>query len=479
MVKGSFAARRAALVSCALILASWANISAAQSAAPPLLPLTPTCTPTFGFTCPAPADGTTAVTVVTPITSTPNGDGTSTFIGQRQISYDGRLYVGGIVTSSSTNPFLSAALLQSQNSSGAVNVRGSTSYLETINARTVPFGGPPALVANPGMSYSLSSLALSQLDVNYDISDFEYANGDIGRYTLTTIDGTAITDNGTALTGSFTRTGTAIEFGTITGRASVSGTTGPVPFAEYLGTSAAVAPLVLSINTTETVTTRLDETGLVTPTVTVTDGIELNGSKITGLADGTAATDAVNRGQLDAEANARIAGDAALQAAVTTEAGLRASEDTAIRTALTTEATTRANADLQLNQRIATEEAARASLATSISAETAARIAADNALTTSINGLGTRVGALEARVGKIENKIDGSTAVAVAMGGSAFLPDMKFNLTGNVGTYGGEQAGSLQIGALVSDHVAVNAGVAKGFTKSGKTAGRVGFTFGW
>ena len=41
-------------------------------------------------------------------------------------------------------------------------------------------------------------------------------------------------------------------------------------------------------------TTRLDETGLSTPKVEVTQGIEMNGSKITGLAAGTAATDAVN-----------------------------------------------------------------------------------------------------------------------------------------------------------------------------------------
>jgi len=72
-----------------------------------------------------------------------------------------------------------------------------------------------------------------------------------------------------------------------------------------------------------------------------------------------------------------------------------------------------------------------------------------------------------------------STAIAVAMGGATFLPGMKFNLTANVATYDGAHAGSLQIGALVSDHVAVNAGVATGFNRRGKTAGRVGVTFGW
>ena len=65
------------------------------------------------------------------------------------------------------------------------------------------------------------------------------------------------------------------------------------------------------------------------------------------------------------------------------------------------------------------------------------------------------------------------------MSGNAFLPDMKFNLTANVATYDGAHAGALQMGALVSRHVAVNAGVATGFNRGGKTAARAGVTLGW
>jgi len=65
------------------------------------------------------------------------------------------------------------------------------------------------------------------------------------------------------------------------------------------------------------------------------------------------------------------------------------------------------------------------------------------------------------------------------MSGSTFLPGVHFNLTANVATYNGAQAGSIQVGYLVSPHVAFNAGVATGFNKGGKTAGRVGVTFGW
>ena len=95
------------------------------------------------------------------------------------------------------------------------------------------------------------------------------------------------------------------------------------------------------------------------------------------------------------------------------------------------------------------------------------------------NQLSGRVDAIDTRLDRFDNRLASSTAVAVAMGGATFLPDMKFNLTANMGTYDGAHAGAIQLGALVSRHVAVNAGVATGFNKNGKSAGRVGLTVGW
>lgn len=80
---------------------------------------------------------------------------------------------------------------------------------------------------------------------------------------------------------------------------------------------------------------------------------------------------------------------------------------------------------------------------------------------------------------RFDDEIDGSTAVAIAMSGNAFLPNKKVNVTSNMGFYNGALAGSLQIGVLVSEKVAVNAGIATGFNKGGKTGGRVGVSFGW
>jgi len=79
----------------------------------------------------------------------------------------------------------------------------------------------------------------------------------------------------------------------------------------------------------------------------------------------------------------------------------------------------------------------------------------------------------------VDDRAAAGTAAAVALSGGMFLPGKSFNLTGNVGAYRGAVAGALQIGALVSDMVAVNAGLAHGFNKGGKTALRAGFTLGF
>jgi hypothetical protein len=301
-------------------------------------------------------------------------------------------------------------------------------------------------------------------------------------FSVASADPTAIVGNGVALSGSFSGTSGsgAIQFGRIGGTANLVNGPARSSYPAGLGQNVALlSAFALQYNPEVQLTTQLDENGLIAPTVTVTDGIEMNGSKITGLADGTAPTDAVNKGQLDAEASARQTADAALAADLASEATTRANADTALQGSIASEATLRANADLQINQRIATEEANRAALGASLLNESNARIAGDLALSNQLGALGSRVTTLEGRVDQLDEKVSSSTAIAVAMGGATFLPDMKFNLTANVGTYDGAHAGSLQIGALVSDHVAINAGVATGFNKNGKTAGRVGVTFGW
>ena len=79
----------------------------------------------------------------------------------------------------------------------------------------------------------------------------------------------------------------------------------------------------------------------------------------------------------------------------------------------------------------------------------------------------------------LKKRSEAGTAVAVAMSGGVFLPNKRFNVTANIGTYKGESAISGQLGILVSDNVALNAGVATSFNSYGGTAARGGVTFGF
>ena len=116
---------------------------------------------------------------------------------------------------------------------------------------------------------------------------------------------------------------------------------------------------------------------------------------------------------------------------------------------------------------------------TRLTGEENARLAADTALGGRIDALGTRVGALETRVDKLNDKVNSSTATAIALGGNGFLPDMKFNLSGNVATYQGAQAIALSFGYRVNNNFALTAAAGGGLNKGGKVGGRVGFIFGW
>ncbi len=96
-----------------------------------------------------------------------------------------------------------------------------------------------------------------------------------------------------------------------------------------------------------------------------------------------------------------------------------------------------------------------------------------------LSGLEAMDEILAGRIGDVDDRSRSGTAVAIAMGGAAFLPDKRFNLTGNVGTYRGAWAGAMNFGAMVGSNAAINAGVGAGFNKKGKVGARVGFTLGF
>jgi hypothetical protein len=122
-----------------------------------------------------------------------------------------------------------------------------------------------------------------------------------------------------------------------------------------------------------------------------------------------------------------------------------------------------------------------------ISAETTARIAADTAETNArIAGdaalrtdLTAETNARVAANRELRDRIASSTATAIALGGTAILPDTNFTLAGNVGFYQGAQAVALNAAARVGPHTYVTAAGGGGLNKHGEFGGRVGFVFGF
>lgn len=181
--------------------------------------------------------------------------------------------------------------------------------------------------------------------------------------------------------------------------------------------------------------------------------VNFSGNIVHGVGTGVAATDAVNVGQLNAATSGVAANITALQSTTATH---------------TTQIT-------NLQTGLATTNATVASQGTQI----ATLQAADAMLDTRVGALEGITANLDSRFNDVADRSDSGTAAAVALSGAMFLPGKTFNLTGNVASYRGAHAGALQFGALVSDNAAVNAGIAHGFNKGGKTAMRAGFTLGW
>lgn len=501
MVHRNKSFRRACLFGSVAGLALGTQPALAQDVTPQV-PLSDFCTPQSGSFCTDPVKGTRSIKIIKPavVTSVPGGQ---RFVGESEITFDGQLQVdGAALDGSGVFPSLLLPAFNDQ-----LNVQVSTNYNVAYDG-TDYFFGPGQIIYDPSTKFTVNSLVTKSIGVDLKSDAFTFADGSVGKLRLAAIDPTAIVNDATVLSGKYSSTDGKIVYGTISGQARIVKNPAPIALGNPSGgTSEFLSPFALALDVTSTVQTQLDETGLITPKIAVSQGIEMNGSKITGLAAGTQANDAVNFSQLQAEASqraalgtalqtetaARTAGDQALANQLQVEAARRAAlaaalrEENVARTTadqvlagqLQNESAVRAAADQTLTRQIQSEAAKRAALGESLLEETRARVAGDMALSNQLGALESRVSSLTSRIDRQDAKIASSTAIAVAMGGAVFLPGMKYNLTANVGTYQGAHAGSIQIGALVSPHVAVNAGVATGFNKGGKTAGRVGFTLGW
>ncbi|MGB3846924.1 MAG: hypothetical protein WA940_13725, partial [Sphingopyxis sp.] len=174
--------------------------------------------------------------------------------------------------------------------------------------------------ANIGELFGINGMTslVRSIDVNLGETEFEdEQNGVLYVASLSTPDPTAISNNSVNFEGRFHGTGSKIIFGKIDGVARLIAAPAGAP-SSFVGTESPLldengdpvgiylSPFALSYDITPVISTQLDENGLITPKVEVTDGIEMNGSRITGLTAGVDATDAVNKAQLDAAVTGAI-----------------------------------------------------------------------------------------------------------------------------------------------------------------------------
>lgn len=115
-------------------------------------------------------------------------------------------------------------------------------------------------------------------------------------------------------------------------------------------------------------------------------------------------------------------------------------------------------------------------LGAGVAATDAVNLGQLNAAVTTING---QITSLSSLVEANRKRSDAGIATAVALSGGTFLPNKRFNLTANLGGYRDEVAVSAQVGILVSENVAINAGVATALHSYGGTSYRGGVTFGF
>lgn len=211
----------------------------------------------------------------------------------------GSAYYGPVV---STSGDLSYLQFNPDYQSGLQGIQISASGSYNVSGDVLSVA--PFAPANPARSnYASSDLVISNQTINVDsiyLNSRGYFTDNEGvTYDAKFSSSGVVSGNATDVTGTFSHNaeGDALVFGKISGTAEVVASSSPISDANG---REAISPYQMNLSLSTQVTTKLDENGLITPTVAVTDGIEMGGSKITNLAAGSQAGDAVNYEQLSA-----------------------------------------------------------------------------------------------------------------------------------------------------------------------------------
>lgn len=306
------------LLSSAAVVAGFVAMpAAAQEITRPTVPLSDTnCNFPSALFLPGglftPACTTTGTRTATPgpMTVDPFAPTASRVTGNVAVTYSGDLIVDGFpVTFPAQAPFQFDASTLIDNFSQTVNV--TSSYTGVYANTVLPNSILPDVLAGRAAyfpDYVNMSTTVNSITVDADGTATDVATGRNYAYTLSApAPTTIIGGNSVALTGGFNSSDNGvIQMGTITGSAILKSgratTPSSFPFdANGNPTGGWSSPYQLEYNITAAeIKTQLDVNGLITPTVSVTNGVNMNGSTITNLAAGVNPTDAVNKAQLDA-----------------------------------------------------------------------------------------------------------------------------------------------------------------------------------
>lgn len=385
-----------------------------------------------------------------------------------------KILLGAVIVASAASPAFAQSIVPAAGPSFSGSVTGATSTSVVLGTSSTTQSGDSTIAPYLNTVTTVQNQTLTTSATGTTTGTTTFAGLTVG-YVITgsgtgsqnqTVSGSLTTQfapgNPPSIVTSTSTTGAPVNVGSPTVSAvSVSGntnTTNDQGYVYYGGNlSSSGTPTNGSVNVTE------NTIGMTTSGVTL--------STYTGTATYDPATGTVSMSPLALSSAASItsAGLAVTNGTATTTVGATGiSTGTLASTSLTTGAVSATSLNMN-GGRI-----------TNVGTPTAATDAATKGyVDTQIAGVNTSINSLSSLVRANRKRADRGIATAVALSGGAFLPDKKFNLTANVGAYRGETAVAAQIGMLVNENLAFNAGVATSFNGNGGTALRGGLTFGF
>jgi hypothetical protein len=316
------------------------------------------------------------------------------------VTYDGNLLVDGIpvvigpVPAGTIPSFPALRDAQFYFDNGAQTVNLSTTYVGSRIFNIANTAVNPSTTYNGQYfnRYTEFNNTVRSINVQQN-GTVDTLDGGAYAFTLNSLDPSAIIGgNSVALGGAFHgNSGSgALQYGRLAGTATLLNGFQPTNYPDFSGavSTGLISPFALDYSVSTIITTQLDETGLITPTISVTNGINMNGSTITNLADAVNSGDAVNLSQLDAvgtTANTALANAATAQATADIGVAAAGAAQGTANTALANAATAQGTANSALSNAATAQGTANTALTNAATAQTTANTALANSAAATTN----------------------------------------------------------------------------------------------